>query len=166
MNITLPDNFHPQSRVWIYQSDKAFDEYQSREIKQMLENFLHSWKSHGEKVKGYANVFFDRFIVLMADESSVSVGGCSTDSSVRVIKEIEIKLNLNFFNRELLTFFVHDELIQIPLNKFENALDNHSIFPESLYFDNTILTKQEFETNWIIPLKNSWLKKYLTPKIL
>jgi hypothetical protein len=27
----------------------------------------------------------------------------------------------------------------------------------TLYFNNTILTKAELETKWIIPLKDSWL---------
>ena len=32
-----------------------------------------------------------RFIIIMADESRVQVGGCSTDSSVRLVTAIESK---------------------------------------------------------------------------
>ncbi len=166
MNITLPQHFHPQSRVWIYQSDRIFNENETREIKDIVENFVQTWKSHGDKVKGYCHVFFDMFIILMADESSVPVGGCSTDSSVRIIKEIEKKFNLNLFNRELLTFIINEKPLQIPLNKIEDALNNDEINGETLYFNNTISTKYEFEVNWLIQLKNSWLNRFIKSPIL
>ena len=166
MNITLPEHFHPQSRVWIYQSDRTLNENEVNDIKIALNNFIQSWKSHGDQVKGYSNVYFDMFIVLMADESSVSVGGCSTDSSVRLIKEIEKKFNLNLFNRELLTFHTNEKLIQVPLSQIEKSLEENIITGESLYFNNTILSKIDFETNWIISLKNSWLSRFLKKSIV
>ena len=165
MNISLPQHFDPQSKIWIYQSDRMFNENESKEIKNITEHFMKSWKSHGDQVKGFSGLYFDMFIVFMADESSVSVGGCSTDSSVRVIKEIENKFNLNLFNRELLTFQENEKRIQIPLHNLENALENKLITEDTLYFNNTILTKQEFETKWIIPLKNSWLSRFIKTPI-
>jgi hypothetical protein len=165
MNITLPEHFHPQSRVWIYQSDRTLNENEVKEIKITLDNFVQSWKSHGDQVKGYSTVYFDMFIVMMADESSVSVGGCSMDSSVRIMKEIEKKFNLNLFNREMLTFQAKEKLIQIPLSLIEKSLNDKIITEESLYFNNTILSKLDLETKWIIPLKNSWLSRFIKTPI-
>src|SRR5665647_200169 len=85
----IPDNFPDASRVWIYQCSRLFFLSEALQIEEMLEQFVTGWKSHGADVKGYANLFFGQFIVLMADETVASVGGCSTDSSVHVIKEIE-----------------------------------------------------------------------------
>ena len=82
----LPNDFHPDSRIWIYQSDRMFSEKETEAIDEMLRQFTDSWTSHGAKVKGFGKVFFNRFIVLMADETSSGVSGCSTDSSVRLIK--------------------------------------------------------------------------------
>ncbi len=36
------------------------------EIEDMLNEFVEKWQSHGAKVKGYANLLFGQFIVLMA----------------------------------------------------------------------------------------------------
>ncbi len=55
-------------------------------------NLSGSWNSHGDPVKGYANLFFGQFIILMADETASMVSGCSTDSSVRLIKAIETEI--------------------------------------------------------------------------
>ena len=85
----LPSDFSPLSRVWVYQSSRLFTLQEALQIEKMLEDFIGQWTSHGAGVKGYANLFFGQFIVLMADETGVTVGGCSTDSSVRMVKELE-----------------------------------------------------------------------------
>src|SRR6187402_3280234 len=100
----LPQDFHPQSRVWIYQSNRIFGMMEALELEKMLEEFITGWQAHGEKVKGFATLFFGQFIILMADETATHVSGCSTDSSVRLIKAIEQKFNVNLFDRQLLAF--------------------------------------------------------------
>lgn len=161
----LPEEFSESSRVWIYQSDRLFFVNELFEIEDLLADFVQQWKSHTEDVKAYANVFFGRFIVLMADESQTKVSGCSTDSSVRFIKQLEQKFNVNFFNRQMLAFSRNDKVEMVPLNQLKYAIDNGLITGETLYFDNTVLTKAEWK-NWIKPAKQSWLEKYFNSKVL
>ena len=87
----LPEDFSAGSKVWIYQSSRLFLISEALEMEDMLKDFAANWKSHGSPVKGFANLFFGRFIVLMADETATGVSGCSTDSSVHLIKSIEKK---------------------------------------------------------------------------
>ena len=162
MHPTLPQHFHPLSRVWIYQSDRIFSDIETQEIKTLIQDFVGTWKSHGANVKGFADIYFNMFIVFMADESSVQVGGCSTDSSVRIIKSIEQQYVVNMFDRTRLTFTMNGQMKQFALDNIESEISNNTISAESLYFNNIISTKQEFENNWIIPLKNSWLSKFIS----
>ncbi|MFZ4770728.1 MAG: hypothetical protein ACOYLO_11165, partial [Ferruginibacter sp.] len=94
----LSEDFNPESKVWIYQSSRLFFISEALEMETLLQDFVNNWKSHGAQVKGFANLFFGRFIVIMADETSTGVGGCSTDSSVHMIQEIERKYNVDMFN--------------------------------------------------------------------
>jgi len=153
----LPADFNPASRVWIYQSNRLFTIAEALEIEEMLDVFVRDWKSHGTPVTGYANLFFGQFIILMADESASGVSGCSTDSSVRLIKQIEQLYNVNLFDRLLLAFVVKDKLQTIPVSQLNYAVENNFITADTLYFNNTIQTKQQLENNWIIPAKDSWL---------
>jgi len=155
----LPTDFNANSRVWIYQSERAFTEIESNQINEILHNFTAQWTSHGAKIKGFGKVFFNQFIVLMADETASQVSGCSTDSSVRVIKKIEEDFQVSLFNRQLLAFMIDDNIQLIPLAEAKNAYQTNTIHADTLYFNNTILHKKEFEENWIKPLKNSWLQK-------
>lgn len=128
-------------------------------VEHMLNTFTVQWQAHGAPVKGFATVFFGQFIVLMADETQTGVSGCSTDSSVRVIKEIEKQFNVSLFDRQALAFVIKNKIQLLPLTQLSYAAENGFITPETLYFNNTVLTKQELENNWIIPVKNSWLAK-------
>jgi hypothetical protein len=166
-NITehLPEDFAANSKVWIYQSNRIFFMQEALEMEKMLQEFVQDWKSHGTPVKGYANLFFGRFIVIMADETATGVSGCSTDSSVRLIKTIEQTYNVNMFDRLLLCFYRNEKVEQIPLSQLQYAIDNGLIKPETLYFDNTVLTKADLETKWITPAKNTWLAKKFGEKL-
>jgi len=153
----LPSDFSASSRVWIYQSNRLFTVNEALEIEDLLNDFAKNWQSHGTPVKGYGNLFFGQFIILMADESATGVSGCSTDSSVRLIKQIETQFKANLFDRQLLAFVVKEKLQVIPLSQLNYAAENNFVNADTLYFNNTIQTKEELENNWIIPVKDSWL---------
>lgn len=155
----IPDDFADTSRVWIYQSSRLLLISEAFELEDMLKEFTAGWKSHGDEVKGYANLFFGQFIILMADESATGVSGCSTDSSVRLIKAIEEKFNINLFDRQSLAFIVKERIQLLPLSQLAYAVDNNFIDKDTLYFNNTVLTKKELFEKWIIPVKDSWLAK-------
>src|SRR6202000_1314129 len=135
-NDLLPAGFAGSSRVWIYQASRLFFLSEALEIEKMLEAFAESWNSHGTPVKGYANLFYGQFIVLMADETASGVSGCSTDSSVRLIKEIEQRFGVAMFDRLNLAFWIKDKVQMIPMTQVPYALENGFLDGESLYFNN------------------------------
>lgn len=158
----LPADFNDDSRVWIYQSSRMFLVSEALEMEDMLNDFVARWNSHGARVKGYANLFFGRFMIIMADETATGVSGCSTDSSVHLIKSIGQKFNVQMFDRQNLAFVVKDKIELLPLNQLDYAVENNFINANTLYFNNTVLSKKELEDKWIIPVKESWLAKRLS----
>jgi len=154
----LPTDFAANSRVWVYQSSRKFSITEALQLEGILKNFLSTWHAHGDPVKGYANLFFGQFIIIMADETSTVVSGCSTDSSVQMIREIEKTFNVELFNRTALAFIVKDKIESIPYTQINYALEHGFINKDTLYFNNTINNKKELEEKWLIPVKESWLK--------
>src|SRR5687767_4541222 len=132
----LDKSFSPESRVWIYQSNRLFSIQEALAIEEMLNDFTSKWLSHGAPVKGAAHLFFGQFIILMADEKATGVSGCSTDSSVRLIKDIEQKFNVNMFDRMTLAFAVKEKIQLLPLAQLQYAADNGFIDGDTLYFNN------------------------------
>ncbi len=155
----LDGNFHSGSRVWIYQASRLFSIGEALEIEEMLKQFTSRWQSHGAQVKGAGYLFFGRFVILVADEMATGVSGCSTDSSVRLIKEIEKRFSVNMFDRTTLAFVVKDTIQLLPLSQLPYAIGNGFITGDTLYFNNLVQTQEELEHKWIIPVKESWLAK-------
>jgi hypothetical protein len=153
----IPEDFDDSSRVWIYQSDRRFTMQEALQIEAMLDGFVEQWNTHGTPVKGFATMFFGQFIVLMADESAATVSGCSTDSSVRVIKSIERTFHVSLFNRQLLGFVMKDNIQLLPLAQLSYAVEHGFVTRDTIYFNNTIQTKAELLEKWMIPAGNSWL---------
>ena len=128
------------------------------EIEDILNEFTSGWNSHGTPVKGYANLLFGQFLIFIADETAAGVSGCSTDSSVRVVKAIEERFKVTMFDRQLLAFVVKDKIQMLPLSQLKYAVENSFINTDTLYFNNLVKNKEELMNNWLIPVKDSWLK--------
>lgn len=158
----LDGNFHPGSKVWVYQASRLFSLGEALEIEDMLHDFTAKWLSHGVPVKGAAYLFFGQFVVLMADETATGVSGCSTDSSVRLIKDIENRFAVNMFDRTTLAFVVKEKIQLLPMSQLPYAVENGFINGDTLYFNNLVQTREELENNWIIPAKESWLAKKIS----
>lgn len=154
----LPAGFSENSRVWIYQSSRNFEPQEVSEINEQLSHFYLQWAAHGQPVKGWGQLLLNRFIVMIADEAASNmVSGCSTDGMVRIIKSIERQYKVDLFDRMTLTFWVKNKVQALPLNQLEYAMNNQFIDVDTLYFNNTVTTLKDMNTDWLAPLKDTWL---------
>lgn len=154
-------DLNPQSRVWIYQSNRLFSMHEALEIEEILNNFISNWKSHGAEVKGAAHLFFGQFIILIADNTDEALCGSTMDSSIRLIKDIEKQFGVSLLDRNMLAFLVKDKIELLPVSQLNYAFSNGYLNNDTLYFNNLAMTKYELENNWIISLKDSWLANKL-----
>ena len=69
------------------------------------------------------------------------------------------------FNRQQLAFLVKDKIQLLPLSQLDYAVENNFIDANTLYFNNTVLTKKEWMEHWIIPVKDSWLAKRIPQRL-
>ena len=149
----------PQSRVWIYQSDRKFSNTEENLILEKLSVFTNQWKAHGSELSAFAEIKHGLFIVLVVDETQASVTGCSIDSSVRLMKEIEQELKVDLFNRFNVVYLAGEEAKLVSRAQFEQLLSSAEITEESIVFNNLVQNLVEYQTKWQTPFKNSWHSK-------
>jgi hypothetical protein len=155
----IPQDFSADSRVWIFQSNRPFQEQEELEINEQLHNFYIQWQTHGKEVRGWAKLFYKQFVVVVADETFSGVSGCSTDGMIRVIKSFERQYSVDLFDRLTITFLVGDKVEPLPMNQVKYALEKGYIETDTPLFNNLVATKAEFESSWLTPLDKSWLWK-------
>jgi len=104
-------DFSLESKVWLYLSDRKFDETESDFIQHSLNRFTkNDWKTHGKSLHASGQLLFNQLIVMIVDEDVNSASGCSIDSSVHMIKKLGSELKADFFNR-LFILVLNDEKI-------------------------------------------------------
>jgi len=148
------------SRVWIYQSDRQFSEDEISKIAGVATEFCNQWAAHGTPLLSSFKILHNKFLVLAVDEGANTASGCSIDSSVRFIKQLEQQLRVNFFDRTQVAFLIDNHIYTTDLNEIKTAIRNGKIDQETLTFNLQAQNLGEFNENWLVPAKDSWMKRY------
>jgi hypothetical protein len=62
------------------------------------------------------------------------------------------------FDRTTLAFVIKDKVQLLPMAQLQYAFDNGFISADTPYFNNLVQTRDELESKWIVPVKDSWIK--------
>ena len=153
----LPD----ESRVWIYQSNRIFTNKELNYIRAYSYDFLKKWTAHGSNLQAGIDIPYDRFIVIGLNESIKSATGCSIDSSVRFIQTIESKFNIVLLDKMNVTYRVNNNNIDYtPLKNFIIMAKKKLIHENVIVFNNLVVNKKEYRTQWEVPASSSWHSRY------
>lgn len=148
--------FSPASKIWIYQSDRELNEQETNRLQPLLDNFATGWTAHNQQLKASAQMVYNRFIVLLVDESLAGASGCSIDKSVRFMQNVEQEFSINLFDRFNTTYFEGEEIHSATREELEELLKQGKITGETIVFNNLVNNLQDFKTKWQVPLKSSW----------
>jgi hypothetical protein len=148
--------FSENSRVWVYQSDKQLSDEQTVHLQAKLDNFTKSWTAHNNQLKAKAEIRYNRFIILVVDESQAGASGCSIDKSVHFMQQVEQHYGINLFDRFNLAYRDGEEILSVPRAKFEELLANKTINTDTIVFNNVIQSFKDLQTKWEVPFKDSW----------
>jgi hypothetical protein len=157
--LNLYMSFSPQSKVWIYQSDRPFSTTEAQSIQHKLNDFTSQWKAHGHQLQAKAEILYDLFIVFTVDEAAASATGCSIDASVRIVKEIELDHTLDMFNRFNMAYKVGEQVVVNSREDFETLISIGKVGPKTIVFNNLVQNLGDFEQKWEVPFEQSWHSK-------
>ena len=159
IDFSFAESLAPDSKVWVYHSNRVFTPVESQEIDTHISSFCNQWVSHNRQLKAAGTVLFDRIILLMVDESMAGASGCSIDSSVAFVKNVELKFSINLFDRMLITYLDGDTLGTTSLHELKQIAEGRT--EEVLIFDNLVKTKQDLIEKGIVPIKGSWAERFI-----
>lgn len=160
------EELSPSARVWVYQLDRSVNGQEKSEIENAIRGFCHQWQAHGAPLRTSFQLIHDHFLVLAVDEKAGSASGCSIDGSVRVLKELGERYNIDFFNRTLAAFLIDDEVVVYPLNQLKELFSSGTLSATATTFNNLVESKAAFLESWMVPVGRSWLSRYLPKSTL
>jgi hypothetical protein len=148
--------FSEQSRVWIYQSDRELYDEQVKQLHEILNNFAAEWTAHNHQLKAKAEVRYNRFLILIVDESQAGASGCSIDKSVNFMKKLEEQFDISLFDRFNFAYRNGEKVLSLPRHDFEGLLKQGKINKQTIVFNNLVQNLTGLENNWEVPFKDSW----------
>ncbi len=154
----MPDH----SRVWVYQSNRELSVPEVSGITLNAENFISNWISHNHELKASVGIIYNRFIIVMVDESYEMPGGCAIDKSLHFIRKQEQLFNIQLTNRLLYAYREGEEVKSCSSGEFGKKVASGEITEDTIVFNNLVNNKTELQENWEVPMRLSWHSRYLS----
>lgn len=156
------DNLSDDARVWVYPCSRTLTDQETSVLEAKLESFIQNWLSHQKVVHGSGLILENRFIILAADENAADVSGCSIDSSVRFIREIEQLFGIQCFDRSHLYFIGNNgQTESMDFREITSAWDKGQIQERTLIFNIHAANVSDIKTNWMIPITSSAYSRFI-----
>lgn len=152
-------SLNPESKLWIYQSSRELTDDEVADLSNGLQQFCQQWTAHNNQLKADFDIRFNRFVILVVDESHNTASGCSIDKSVHFLADAGKRYSVDFFNK-LQMHYWHKETIQtIPLASIKEAFANGSINDQTVFINTYLTTLQDYKAEFELPLNRHWLGK-------
>lgn len=155
------ETLSPTSRIWVYQSNRSLSPGEVEYAETRLRDFTDRWAVHGSLLPCSFAVKYNQFVVLAADEEQQNTSGCSIDSSVRELKDLEQSLGIDLFDRNRIAFLLDGKVELLPLSELKEKFSGGMLDEATLTFNNLVTTKADLESNWLVPAHKTWLKRYI-----
>lgn len=149
----LFNNFPNNSRLWLYQTDRALTPTEMDWLSGELKGFVKEWAAHGTKLWADGALVNPYFVAFVVDESVTAPSGCSIDSSVKFLKASGKELQVDFFTRMKVCMDNQGLIEQINFSEFQNK----QLTGEELIYDALISTLDELRNSWPRKVKESSL---------
>lgn len=147
---------NPEARVWIYQSNQPLTQIQEAEIDAILKEFTTSWSAHNQALKATFEIRYNRFIVLIVDETQAGASGCSIDKSVHLMKDLEGRFGINLLDRFNIAYKDGEVVKSVDRSGFEDLIKAGKVMPFTAVFNNMVTSYRDYETKWETTVEESW----------
>lgn len=154
---TLPE----ESRVWIYQANRSFSEQEIEEIQSKLNVFIENWTAHGSDLQAGYLVKYKRFIVIGLDQNLNKATGCSIDSCVHFIQQLEKEYDVDLMDKMNVSYKQGDFIAYKTLIDFKQMAKEKAISKNTIVFNNLVTNIAEFNENWEVPASESWHSRFV-----
>jgi predicted GNAT family acetyltransferase len=154
------ENLPEESKIWIYQSNRKFSDEEMAKIEEELHFFIESWSSHGASLEASFLLKYNRFIILAVNQEVQQATGCSIDSSVAFIQNLEQKYKVDLLDKMNVTFKNGEHVAHKTLLDFKRMAKEKAVTENTIVFNNLVNTIEEFNENWEVPAGDSWHSRF------
>ncbi len=150
----LPD----EARLWTFAASRRLTEHEDVRLLAATEAFLAGWAAHQTPLATAHEWRFNQFLFIAVDETAAGASGCSIDTLVSFVRELERQLEVRFTDHGSVWFRDQAGAIQCATREeFQRVVDEGAVGPDTAVFVNTFQTVGALrDGRWEVPASRSW----------
>jgi hypothetical protein len=154
------ENLPEESKIWIYQSNRKFSDEEFASIEADLRPFIENWSAHGTGLEASFLLKYNRFIIFAVNQEVQIATGCSIDSSVQFIQNLEKKYDVDLLDKMNVTFKLGEHIAHKTLIDFKKMAKDRAVTENTIVFNNLVNSIEEFNASWEVPAIDSWHSRF------
>lgn len=157
MPLVTFDQLPESARLWIYAADRQLDQAERAELLGAVDGFLAVWKAHGEPLTAARDWRHDQFLLVAVDESAAGASGCSIDSLVHTLGQLEQRLGLTLLDHGPVLFRRGNRIERLSRPEFAELARKGEVTADTVVFNNTLTRLVDLRAGrWETPARDSW----------
>ena len=152
------ESFPGSARIWIFGTDRELDAAETKDLLGSVDEFLRKWAAHGVPLRAARSWRHGRFLIVAVDMEMVPPSGCSIDSLVHVLRDLEGRLGARFLGNEAVWYRDDSGAIRRASRpEFRELARRGRVTTRSVVFDNSITALSELRAgHWEGPASERW----------
>lgn len=159
--VRVLESMPAHARIWVYKTARALSQAEQKMVLEHGAAFTGGWAAHGAPLDACVDVLHNRFVVVAVDEAQAEASGCSIDKSVGFVKQLEHDLNLMLTDRMVVVYEREGDIASCRLQELPELLKEGSIDGGTVVFDDLVGTVGELRERFRVPLRQSWMARFL-----
>ncbi len=156
------EKINENARVWVYQSNRPFDTGEIQLIEEKAKAFCDQWAAHGQALTSSFYLASKQFLILAVDESQSLPSGCSIDSSVALVRDIQNTCGVDMLDRSKTAFLINDEVKLFRVGELKQKVSEGVITADTLIVNTLVSDVKSFKAKWTPKSSETWMKRYFT----
>lgn len=132
LEVHFTRDLSPESRVWVYQSDRRLEKNEQEQLSQEIDAFVQNWAAHGNGLFADFTFVSPYNLIVAVDDSKVPPSGCSIDAFVRFLTSLGTKHSIDFFVRMKVVAFDGNDWSQLSFEDVSEKAANIRIIDPTI----------------------------------
>jgi len=144
------DELSPNSKIWIFKGQRAFNKNEKEQCEKSLNEFMETWLSHGANVHGGFQFFEDQFLLIGAESEGGPPSGCSTDGLVHFIQDLSNRIGIDLMDNASIFFKDGDSFKRAEFQKISEFIQKGELKENTLVLNSQVTQKKDLNEKLIV----------------
>jgi hypothetical protein len=154
----------PEARLWLFGSDRALAQDEADRLMETLNRFIGRWTAHSAELTAAFTFLEDRFVLVAVDESRVAASGCSIDTLIHQLEDLERTLGVRLLDGRLVWYRdASGTIVSCDRGEFRRLGEGGRVDTQTRVFDLTLDRLGGWRSGFFErPAADSWHASLLT----